>query len=159
MEGIRAAGRGRRDRRCRVWFRRRMGTAEASLGSPSARSQRRLFSKARAQDAGQPISSSPCERGWGWPQSTQGRNRKLLAPRSRSKGQAQSRARLRSQFCSQLKGTSTLPLRHLGVGAGGWGAGISSQFSLAQHRSAPFLLGSPLPAPVLSPQKSTAGPT
>ena len=39
MEGIWAAGRGRRDRQCRGWFRRRMGTAEASLGSlqPEAR--------------------------------------------------------------------------------------------------------------------------
>ena len=46
-----------------------------------------------------------------------------------------------------------------GVSEQGWGAGISSQFSLAQRRSAPFLPGSPLPALVLSHQKSTAGPT
>ena len=118
---------------------------EASLGSPSARSQRRLLSKACTQDAGQPRSSSPCEQGRGWPQSTQDRNRNLLAPRSRSKGHVQSRARLRSQFRSQLRGTSPLPLQHLGGRHGGLGGWILQPVQPGPEQVGPFPARLPVP--------------
>ena len=118
---------------------------EASLGSPSARSQRRLLSKACTQDAGQPSSSSPCEQGRGWPQSTQGRNRNLLAPQSRSKGHVQSRARLRSQFRSQLRGTSPLPLQHLGGRHGGLGGWILQPVQPCPEQVGPFPARLPVP--------------
>ena len=129
------------------------GDSGSQLGKPSARNQRRLFSKVLPQDAGQPSSSSACERGWGWPQSTQGRNRKLLAPWSRSKGHVQSRARLRSQFCSQLKGTGTLPLRHLG---GGWSTGVGG-WNLQPAQSGPAQVG-PFPAWLPTPHTGAESP-
>lgn len=66
------------------------------------------------------------------------RNRSLLGPQSASKDHEQSRVVTEITVPQPVEGTGTLPLQHLSqLGAG---AGISSQFSLAQT-------GRPLPCP------------
>lgn len=145
------------------------GQVGSQVGKRFSQKLEEAVLQAPSQAAGERSSSPPCGAGVGGAHGTQDRNEKLPALLSRSKGHARSRARLRSQLCTQpgRRGASalTLPLCPLpGCGPGSHPptpryAGISSKFSLAQPRSAPFLPGSRLPPPLLSLQKSTASST